>query len=231
MRTPVFIKSMCPNTGIYTWQAGGVWDYCDAKIFQPATYFLANQVGMQVGCLGAVDVDRFQGLLGGLPMIHSDLYLDAVEVVGLRNVDSVNPLRWLKLQRPRPAQKPAQLSGLLTLYAKGKDGVCYQFDGDTAGHGGWFVVPQIPDVEMVEEFPMWSYTVYVPKSDKPFVLPAHCCKRLVTSTFDNLFLYDTTDASLMSYLIYAQPMMRAIWERRKDVRAHDNKGPNKGVRK
>lgn len=212
MQTPLYLRSLCPGTPVYAWQCAGPWECLDPSVPLPGGMFLSNQAGLQVGCHGAVDVDSFCSLLHRLPDIHKDLFLDAVSIVGLRNTRNIHVRRWEKLSNPRPMQTAPQRTSILTLYTARPDGETYVFNCTRKANGGWYPIDAIPDIEYQEEFSMWEYTVYVPPVVIPVTIPAAVAKRLITSIFDNLFCYDLTDASLMSYLVYAQPLMKQLWE-------------------
>lgn len=211
MVTPVYLKSLVEGTPVYAWQAGQVWTQLPPTVPVPSSYFTANQVGLQVGTFAAVDVDSFRSLLGTLPSVHSDLYLDAVEVVGLKNYRSISQARWGKLSLPRPARPPYDASPKVKLYAYNK-ATCqaYQLGITDKGAGGWYEIDRVPDDRMADKFSMWDYDVYVPEGYSEVTLHGLIAKRLITATFDHLFCYNLEDASLKAYLAYAQPIIDTL---------------------
>lgn len=211
MQTPLYLRSLVPGTNVYAWTQGSPWECLDPKRVRLYSWFLCNQVGLQVGCLGGVDVNNFPTLLGYLPAMHTDLFLDAVQIIGLQNTRKVSQRRWDRLSRPRPlTQEPAN-TGLLTIYASSAEGT-FMFDCDRDAKGGWYTVSDIPAGDYLDTFSMWDYKMYVPKKYTECKLPAGTAKRLISSVFDQLFCYDLEDESLKSYLVYAQPIMKSMWE-------------------
>lgn len=226
MRTPIYIKSLCRGTPAYAWTAGRTWESVEPTLALPSGMFLSNDAGIKVGVFGSVDVDSFRSLLGNLPYIHTDLYLDAVEVTGLRSRASISGKRWRYLAKPRPVPAPRVRSGILTLYAAGH-GKVFELNLNRNGSGGWFEIPALPKgmQEFDEVFDMWEYTVYVPIGSSNVRLPATCARKLITSTFDNLYTYNERKVEACSYLAYARPIIDAYWERRKKACA-DSQEPD-----
>lgn len=210
MAIPVFIRSLLPKSSVYFFSSDEIWESVGKEKF-PRFPWLSNQTGLQVAVADTYMLNPAQdlpGLLTRLPFIVEDLVVEAVQEVGLKHTTSINSLRWLKLSQPRPTFDVGTPCIAWAKRGKNSYGLSIQADG----RGGWHAVPEIPDT-VREAGNFWNYTLYVdPSTPSERMLPC-AIKRIVTSTLDHLYCYDSKDCVAKSYLCYAQPRMKQIWEK------------------
>lgn len=208
MRTALMLRSLYPNTPFYTWTSGEGWYSKEGDFPFPKPMWLSNQTGLQVGCYCAVDIDSFSSLIGHLPTIVNDLYLDAAERIGFRNTTTVSKNRWERLSRPRPLTGPAPEVEPL-LYATYRNET-YKLCVDAKGRGGWYVSDTIDKEKMPVSFEAWDYTFYAQTEEK-LILPAPCARRVITATLDSLYCH-SEDEVMRLYFAWAQAPIKRIWE-------------------
>lgn len=212
MNTSLYVRSLVPGTGIYMWSSESVWTYAPANTKTPPAPWLANQAGLLVSAVSAINIDDWRSLMFGLDMVHKDLVLDSQRVWKDTSYKSIHQKRWDKLATPRPTL--GDMPGDPILIATASGGFTYGLSLGGKGYGGWYALRSVPDLSDKKHFSLWDYTIYIMK--EPVELTAGDTKRMLCSTFDCLLTYSSDFTEAKQYLAYAMPIMKQMWERRKN---------------
>lgn len=209
MNTSLYIRSLVPGTAVYMWTSDGSWTTVPADTKTPPPW-LANQAGLLVSAISAINVDSWLSLLSGLEVVHKDVVFDAQEAWKETTYRRIHVKRWEKLSAPRPTL--GDMPGEPLLIATQHGGVTYGLSLGKKGYGGWYELSDVPDLSDKKHFELWDYTVYI--MQEPVSLTCGEIKRAICATFDCLLTYSSDFTEAKQYLAYATPLMKEMWERR-----------------
>lgn len=207
MKATIYMKSLAPDSEVLAWTTGGCWENLPAGYKIPGSLWLANQAGLQVGCVASIDIDSWTSLLAGLNFVHKELVAGARSMWADVTYHNIHPLRWNKLAEPRPTG--GDIPGEPLLIAARTNGLTYGLALGDGGYGGWYQLDKVPDLSGHKHFDLWDYCIYIMK--EPVTLTVSQAKRMLTSTFDCLLTYDSTFTDAKQYLAYATPVMKELW--------------------
>ena len=209
MRTSIVLRTLFPDNPVYTWTAGKGWELRGGNFPLPRNMWLSNQTGIQVGAFGSVNIDNFRSLFANLPLIYSDLVLDAAEKIGLKDTGSIQPVRWKRLSNPRPIEGDAP-EDKPACYAEMR-GRNYALVVTKEGRGGWYEVDSIPDACKADSFKVWDYTFYIPE-DTRRTFSASAARKIITATLDCLYCFPDDD-TFKAYMVWVQRKIKELWEK------------------